>query len=101
VEDGKRHQAGWIGMVVLLVALVIVALLAQSALRQYGLLAGPAPAGKSAGAERVPGGAAPAPLDSSTAAPAPRGAMERARGVEQTVQQGEQDLSRRIDEQTK
>jgi len=88
-------------MVVLLVALVIVALLAQSALRQYGLLGGAPPAGKSADAERVPGGAAPASPDPSTAALPPRAPMERARAVEQTVQQGAQDLSRRIDEQTK
>jgi hypothetical protein len=76
-----------------------VALLAPSALRQSGLLGGPAPAGKSSEGARAPGAAEPAPSDAS--APAPRTPIERARGVEQTVQQGAKDLSRRIDEQTK
>jgi hypothetical protein len=31
----------------------------------------------------------------------PRNAVERARGVEQTVQQGAEEQARRIDEQTK
>ncbi len=34
------NQRGWIGLVVLVFALVIVAVLAQTALKQYGLLSG-------------------------------------------------------------
>jgi len=86
---------------VLLLALVIVAFLAQNALRQYGVLAVSAPAAKPGERPRGPGEGTPAPLDSSAAAPASTTAIERARGVEQTLQQGAQDISKRIDEQTK
>jgi len=87
------RQGGWLGLVVVLVALVIVAWLAQSALRNYGLLGGEAPAAKA--------GAAAATSPDQPAAATPRNAMERARGVEQTVQQGAEEQARRIDEQTK
>jgi cytochrome c-type biogenesis protein CcmH/NrfG len=83
-------------MVVLLVALVIVAFLAQSALKRYGLLGAPTVAKPGAA-----GGIGPATLDPSVATPAPSSPIERARGVEQTLQQGAQDQSKRIDEQTK
>jgi hypothetical protein len=97
----RGYQGGWVGLVVLLLALVIVAFLAQNALKQYGMLAGPAPAAKSGERPRGPGESTQAPLDSSAATPAPTNAIERARGVEQTLQQGAQDMSKRIDEQTK
>jgi hypothetical protein len=71
---------------------VIVAYLAQGALKQYGLLGESAPVAK-------PGAAANE--SSAAAATAPRNAIERARGVQQTVQQGAEEQSRRIDEQTK
>ena len=100
MPHGHRSQAGWVGMVVLLIALVIVVLVAQTALRQYGLLGTPAAPAKSEERARAPD-AAPPSADVSPAAPASRNPIERARGVEQTVQQGAQDLSRRIDEQTK
>lgn len=96
-----ERQRGWVGLVVLLLALVIVAFLAQNALRQYGMLAGPTPAAKPGEGPRGPGQATQAPLDSSAAMPGPTTAIERARGVEQTLQQGAQDISKRIDEQTK
>jgi len=94
-------QRGWVGLVVLLLALVIVAFLAQTALRQYGMLGGPTRAAKPGERPRGPGEATQAPLDSSVAAPAPTTAIESARGVEQTLQQGAQDLDKRMDEQTK
>ena len=87
-------------MIVVLVALVIVALLAQTALRQYGLLPARVPVAKPGDLPRGPG-IGPAPLDSSVATPAPTAPMERARDVERTLQRDTQDLSRRLDEQTK
>ena len=36
----RARQRGWLGLVVMLVALVIVAVLAKEALKQYGLLPG-------------------------------------------------------------
>jgi hypothetical protein len=89
----RARQRGWIGLLVVLVALLIVAWLAQSALRQYGLL-GAAPSAKT-------GAAAKASSDEAATPPTPLNAMERARGVEQTVKQGAEEQSRRIDEQTK
>jgi hypothetical protein len=102
VRSGSRqYQRGWVGLVVLLLALVIVAFLAQNALRQYGMLGAPTRVAKPGERPRGPGESTQAPLDSSGAAPAPTTAIERARGVEQTLQEGAQDISKRIDEQTK
>ena len=87
------RQRGWVGLVVLLVALVIVAMLAKTALQQYGLT------GKATTASQAtPVGQAPQDL---TTAPAPVDAMQRARGVEQSVQQQADDLNKRIDEASK
>jgi hypothetical protein len=94
----KRLQRGWIGLVVLLIALVIVALLAQTVLKSYGMLGAGAPVKAQA---RVPGPVAPAPPDTATAPATPTTPIERARGVEQTLKQGAEDMSKRIDEQTK
>ncbi len=88
-------QRGWIGLVGLLVALVIVAVLAQSVLKSYGLVGG---------ADHVVRGSATQPASSDAArppAPAAANPMERARSLERDVQRDAQDLSRRIDEQTK
>jgi len=85
---------------VLLVVVVIVALLAQTALKQYGLLPGKATAAK---AGDVPRGlsVSPASNDPSTGAAPASAPMERARDLEREVQRDAQDLARRIDEQTK
>ena len=97
----RHRQRGWVGMIIVLVALVIVALLAQTALKRYGLLSASAPVvGKPGDLPRA-SGISPAPLDSSAATPAPTAPMERARNVERTLQRDTEDLSRRIDEQTK
>jgi hypothetical protein len=87
-------------MIVLLVAIVIVALLAQTALKQYGLLSAKATAAKPGDAARGLS-VAPAPTDASTGVAPATAPMERARELEQQVQRDAQDLSRRIDEQTK
>ena len=87
------------GLVVVLIALVIVAVLAQTLLKTYGLLPGPDAAVK-AGPRGV-GAVGPAPIDPAVATPAPTTPIERARGMEQQLQRDAQDLARRVDESTK
>ncbi|MEP6998536.1 MAG: hypothetical protein ABI900_12870 [Betaproteobacteria bacterium] len=82
----------------LLLALLIVAMLAQTVLRRYGLLA---PAEGTAPASRGPAAVAPAELDPAAPAPTPRNALERARGVEGSMRQQAEDLGRKIDDAAK
>jgi cytochrome c-type biogenesis protein CcmH/NrfG len=96
---GRARQRGWLGLIAILIALVIVAVLAQKLLKTYGLVPGsdaPAQAGL-----RGPGLAAPAEGDATGAPPAPTNPIERSRGLEQQVQRDAQDLGKRVDEQTK
>jgi hypothetical protein len=86
-------------LVVLLLALVIVAVLAQTALRHYGLLAAAdAPA---RGENRHAGDSAPLQPDSATLAPTPTTALERARGVDNTVRKQTEELGRQIEDTAK
>ena len=64
----RRAQQGWVGLLVLLLAILIVAWLSKDALLSYGL------AGKPAATAAEPG-----------APPTPTDARQRARNVEQTV----------------
>ena len=93
------RQRGWVGIVALLIALVIVAVLAQTVLRAYGLLPGPEAAERAG--PRAVGAVAPATPDATTAVPAPTTPIERARGVERELRRDADAESRRIDEQTK
>jgi len=95
-ELTPSRERGWVGLIVLLLALVIVAVLAQTVLKSYGMLGAGAPVKAQT---RGPGPAASASPDTA-AAPAPMTPIERARGVEQTVKQGEEDTSKRTGEQT-
>jgi cytochrome c-type biogenesis protein CcmH/NrfG len=88
------RQGGWLGLIGLLIALVIVAVLAQTVLKSYGLIG----SGEHAAAR---GSSAPQPAASDATRPAPANPIERARGLEQQVQRDAQDLNRRIDEQAK
>jgi hypothetical protein len=97
-ELTPSRQRGWVGLIVLLIALVIVAMLAQTALKNYGMLGAGAPVKAQS---RAPGTGAPASPDTAAAPAAPTTPIERARGVEETVKQGAEDMSKRIDEQTK
>ena len=76
----RRHQRGWVGLVVILLALVIVAWLAKSALTSYGLSGKP------------PAAAPGAP---------PTDPRERARAVEQTVIEKARETARQVDEAEK
>ena len=91
----RRRQRGWLGLVVMLLALVVVAMLGRTVLREMGLLGGRPPVADSGGRDRLPPGATPAG-DASPATPASSAPIDRARAVEDMVQQGAADRGRRI-----
>jgi hypothetical protein len=93
------RQLGWVGIVGVLIALAIVAVLAQTLLRSYGLLSGSDSASRAGPRAASAVGAAPA--DPTVAPPTPAAPLDRARGVERTLQRDARDLERRIDESTK
>jgi hypothetical protein len=96
-----HRQRGWAGLIGILLALLIVAWLGRTLLAR--LLPEMTPVtskGQHAG-NRVPGGASPADIDATTATPAPRSELERARGLEGAVRDQAADMSKRIDEQIK
>jgi hypothetical protein len=88
IRIGK--QGGWLGIVVLLLALVIGAYLARDALRKYGLLpdteATTTRAGTPAERAQTPVGGATEHLDPTGATPAPTSPIDRARSIEGTLQ---------------
>jgi hypothetical protein len=104
----RRHyrigrQGGWVGLIVILLAMVIVAWLAKDALKEYGLLADvekqPKPTADSV---RGPGvGVTGAGPDATTVTPAPINALERARGVQDMVREQAVEQSKRIDDGTR
>jgi len=92
------RQRGWVGLVVVLLALVIVAWLAKDALKQYGLVPGAAVATKAGTAgerARAPGATGIEAFDPGAAAAAPATALDRARGVEDMVRQQADERARR------
>jgi len=97
-----KRQGGWVGLIVVLLALVIVAYLAKDALKSYGLLSGvPAEPARQGERTRLPAAAVDATGMSSDTTPSFQAPMERARGVEATVQQQAEDVRRRMDVQTR
>jgi hypothetical protein len=87
-----RRQGGWIGLIALLLALVIVALLGKTLLQQMGLFPNAAPAGTAA---RGPG-VGLAPTDDTAAAPTPTNAVDRAKSLGQQMQQQAEDLDKKL-----
>ena len=97
-------QGGWVGLIVILLALAIVAWLSKDALRQYGLGELEKQPKSTSATERARGpgvGVTQAPGDLSSATPAPLNALERARGVESMVKEQAAEQARRIDDGTK
>ena len=98
-----RRQRGWLGLIVILIVLGIIAVLAKDALKSYGLTGGAAmeadPA-RQGERTRLPAAATDGtqalPATPSMAAP-----IERARGVESTVQRQADEMRRRIDAQAR
>ena len=93
---GPRRQRGWVGLVAILLALVIVAVLAQKALKSYL-----EPAAEAARELHAPAGASAAPGDAAGPTAAPVNPIARARGLEQQVQRDAQDIDKRMDESSK
>ena len=85
----RDRQRGWVGLIVILLALVIVALVARTALKAYGVLDDP---------DKSRRAAAPGANEVEQAATiTPRNALERARGVQEMVNQGAAEQEKRID----
>jgi hypothetical protein len=96
-------QDGWVGFIVMLVALVIVAWLAKDALKKYGLLSGPGIDAQSTGPTGLQRSPTPAAVSdfSNSATPSFQAPIERARGVEETVRRGAEAQSRQVDDSTR
>jgi hypothetical protein len=88
-----KRQGGWIALIGLLLALVIVGMLLKTVMDQYGLTRKPGTAGQATGLDPVP--------QDTAVAPPPREAMERARGLEANVQQQAAEQAKRIDDALK
>jgi hypothetical protein len=100
----RAGQQGWIGLVVILLALAIVAILAKDALKQYGLGSGGAVATKAGTpGERVhaPGAVDAGGAGQGAAPSAPAAALERARGVEEMVKRQADEQAARGDGTTR
>ena len=96
----RARQRGWIGLVVVLLALVIVAVLAKDALKSYGLVPGAAgtkKAGTAGERARAPGAVGAEAIDLGGVPSAPAAALERARGVEEMVKQQADERAARVD----
>jgi hypothetical protein len=91
-EFGSRdRQRGWVGLIGLILALVIVGMLVKTVMDQYGLTRKP-------GTAQQATGLGPVPQDAAVDPPSPRNAMERARGLEASVQQQAAEQAKRIDD---
>jgi len=91
---GAGRQRGWVGLVLLLAALVIVAFLAKDALKQYGVQPGAATAAKATSPAQAQQGA----IDAMPSAPSsgPSTAIERARSLEDTIKSQGDEQARRM-----
>jgi hypothetical protein len=93
----RSRQGGWAGLIGLVLALVIVALLAKTLLGQLGVLGADR---KTTSASHSPS-AATAPASAAEAAAIPPGeALKRARGLEKAVQEQARQEEARIDRMT-
>jgi hypothetical protein len=106
-RKSRARQRGWIGIVMLLVGLVVVAFLAKEALKQFGLV--PSTAATKTGTKAAsPGERARAPgamdvdaTDLGSAPVAPASALERARGVQDMVNKQAQERAQEIEGKAK
>ncbi|MEP7329448.1 MAG: hypothetical protein ABI777_09570, partial [Betaproteobacteria bacterium] len=87
------RQRGWVGMIVILIALAIVAWMSKDALMKYGLLAGSGGTRVVKGGGAMPGERTGSPvagavdgMDPSVSAPTPTAALEKARALEGQMQ---------------
>lgn len=75
------RQRGWVGMLVILIALLIVAWLSKDALVKYGMLGG------STATPQRSGPSQSEPSDAETQAPTPSDVLEKAKSLEGLLQQ--------------
>jgi hypothetical protein len=94
LRTNRARQGGWIGLIVLIVAVVIVGMLMKTVLKEYGLTGTTGPASKATPVDSVS-------HDVTTTEVTPRNALERARGLESAVQQQAADQAKRIDDALK
>ena len=92
MDQSMGKQGGWVGLIVMLLALAIVAWLSRDALKAYGLLPSPATtvttkAGTPGERARAAGAVGAEAVDMSSAPVAPATAIDRARGMEDMVKQ--------------
>jgi hypothetical protein len=94
LQATRSSQRGWVGLIVLLVALVIVGMLLKTVLKEYGLTGTTGPASKATPVDSVS-------HDVTTTQVTPRNALEQARGLESSVQRQAVDQAKRIDDALK
>ena len=86
----RARQRGWVGLVLILLALVIVAFSARTALKADALFDD---------SDKPKHAAAPGATEAEQAAAmTPRNALERAKGVQDMVKQGAIEQEKRIDD---
>jgi hypothetical protein len=84
----RARQGGWVGLIVLLLAVVVVGLLGKTLLQQMGIVGG------------VPGDRAvvrPGNVQGDVVVPPPAAALEKARALEMAVHEQARENSERID----
>ena len=90
MDQRMGRQGGWVGMIVLLLALVIVAWLSKDALMKYAMIpsgdTAPIKAGTPGERARAPAAVDASGVDINSAPQAPTSAMDKARGVESMMQ---------------
>jgi Tfp pilus assembly protein PilX len=98
-----HRQRGWAGIVVLLLALLVIAILGQKMLHEYGLTAQATSGGPSSqkNSARPAAAATDVAGDATAATPVPANAIERARGMEAVIQQQADQAAKRIDDQVR
>ena len=94
LQSSRARQGGWVGLIVLVIAVVIVGMLLKTVLKEYGLTGTTGPASKATPVDSVS-------HDVTTTEVTPRNALERARGLESAVQQQAADQAKRIDDALK
>jgi hypothetical protein len=100
----RGKQGGWISLIVILLALVIVGMLAKDALKQYGLVPGaaaPMKAGSPGERARAPAASGVDAFDAGTVEVAPTAPMDRARGLEESVKRQAEERATRINDTVK
>lgn len=96
----RRRQRGWVGLIVILLALALVALLGRTVLRETGLLGARPPVAETGERSRLPPGVGPA-AEPASATPSSTAPIDRARAVEGMVLQGAVERGRQVDDGTK